>query len=223
MSRAPLRIVCIAVALAGCTRREPPQWDAGGGSLAVVALPPGMAVQSDAAGADASDAGAAAIADAGDLSGEDAGTLPQTHDEPEPSGARFDGRVAALWDAIVNDDPDRAMPFFFPLTAYEQVKAISNPARDWRLRLVAAYKRDIRDLHLRLGPHASHAKLVRVEVPMPRARWVDPGEEYNRIGYWRVFGTKLRGDVDGRTVTIDVTSLISWRGEWYCVHLSGVK
>jgi hypothetical protein len=58
---------------------------------------------------------------------------------------------------------------------------------------------------------------------MARARWVEPGEEYNKIGYYRVFGTRLRGEADGHTVTVDVASLISWRGEWYCVHLSGVK
>ncbi len=39
-----------------------------------------------------------------------------------------------IWDAIVHDDPDRAMPFFFPVTAHEQVKAIYSPASDWRRR-----------------------------------------------------------------------------------------
>jgi len=38
----------------------------------------------------------------------------------------------------VNDDPRSPMPSFFPLTAYLQVKAISDPADDWHDRLVAA-------------------------------------------------------------------------------------
>jgi hypothetical protein len=50
-----------------------------------------------------------------------------------------------------------------------------------------------------------------------------PGEEYNKIGYYRVFGSRLRYEVDGAAHAIDVKSLISWRGEWFVVHLSAVK
>ncbi len=155
--------------------------------------------------------------------GPDPGTLPQTKDKPEASGAAFDARVAALWDAIVKDEPDHAMPFFFPVTAYEQVKGIPNPASDWRRRLVAAYKRDIHALHKRLGDHAVDAKFVRADVPQDRARWVEPNEESNTLGYYRVYGTRLAYEVDGKERNLEVTSLISWRGEWYVVHLSGFK
>jgi hypothetical protein len=155
--------------------------------------------------------------------GPDPGTLPQTKDKPEASGAAFDARVAALWDAIVKDEPDRAMPFFFPVTAYEQVKGIPNPASDWRRRLVAAYKRDVHALHKRLGEHAADAKLLRADVPQDRARWVEPNEESNTLGYYRVYGTRLAYEVDGKERSLEVTSLISWRGEWYVVHLSGFK
>src|SRR5262249_41803396 len=123
--------------------------------------------------------------------GADPSHLPQTHDAPHATGPAFDARVAALWDAIVHDDPDRAMPFFFPVGAYEQVKDVGDPASDWRRRLVAAYKHDIHALHARLGDDADRAKLVALEVPEARSRWVDPGEEYNKIGYYRVFGSKL--------------------------------
>ena len=148
---------------------------------------------------------------------------PQTKDKPEASGAAFDARVAALWDAIVKDDPDRAMPFFFPVTAYEQVKAITNAASDWRRRLVAAYKRDVHALHKRLGDQAASAKFVRADVPQDRARWVEPNEESNKLGYYRVYGTRLVYELDGKERSLEVTSLISWRGEWYVVHLSGFK
>ena len=147
----------------------------------------------------------------------------QTKDKPEASGAGFDARVAALWDAIVKDEPDRGMPFFFPVTAYEQVKGIPNPASDWRRRLVAAYKRDIHALHKRLGEHAGGAKLLRADVPQDRARWVEPNEESNTLGYYRVYGTRLAYEIDGKERALEVTSLISWRGEWYVVHLSGFK
>jgi hypothetical protein len=154
--------------------------------------------------------------------GDAIGKLPQTHDVPKLD-AVFEARARALFDAIVADDPDRAMPFFFPLPAYQQVKAIANPSADWRARLVAHYARDIHAAHAKLGDLASHARFTAADVPMDRARWVEPNEEYNRIGYFRVYGTKLRGEADGKPIAVDVTSLISWRGEWFCVHLTGVK
>ena len=153
----------------------------------------------------------------------DPATLPQTRDKPEASGAVFDTRVAALWEAIVRDEPERALPFFFPLPAYEQVKAIQNPAADWKRRLVGAYSRDIHELHKKLGKDAEQAKFVRFEAG-PAPRWVEPNEEYNKLGYWRVFGSKLRWErADGKAEAIDVKSLISWRGEWFVVHLSAIK
>lgn len=220
-------IVAISLASAGCSRGEPP---APAGIDAAVSPMPGphpgssgtaAATTADAA-APAPDAGArgAAIADAGDP-----GALPQTKDRPKAEGAAFDARAAALWDAIVHDEPDRAMPFFFPLSAYEQVKDVGSPAADWRRRLVAAYKRDIHALHKRLGDRADEAKLVRVEVPDDRAKWVEPDEEYNKLGYWRVYGTRIvyTTSEGGRERAFDVSSLISWRGEWYVVHLTGFK
>ena len=221
-----LASVALLAAALGCHREEPPS--AVGVDGAVAPLPPPVAASaapgsgSPSAVPTASSA-APAVAIAAADAGPDPGTLPQTKDKPEASGAVFDARVAALWDAIVKDEPDRAMPFFFPVTAYEQVKGIPNPASDWRRRLVAAYKRDIHALHKRLGEHATDARFVRADVPQDRARWVEPNEESNTLGYYRVYGTRLAYDIDGKERALEVTSLISWRGEWYVVHLSGFK
>ena len=131
--------------------------------------------------------------------------------------------MKGLWEAIVADEPARAMAFFFPLGAYRQVKDISDPASDWNRRLAAAYSRDIHALHARLGDGASRARLVSFEVPQERARWVEPGEEYNKIGYYRVFGSRLHYAIDDAPHVIEVKSLISWRGDWYVVHLSAIQ
>ncbi len=149
----------------------------------------------------------------------DPATLPQTHDEPTDNDA-LRARAEALWEGIQNDDPDRAMAFFFPRAAYEQVKAIPDPARDWRWRLVAHYKRDIHAAHVSLGRQATAARMIGLELGA-RPRWVEPGEEGNKLGYWRVYGSRLRYAVEGQERTLEITSLISWRGEWYVVHLSG--
>jgi hypothetical protein len=210
-------------------RGEPPvaNVDAAVAPLPLVATAR-AAERADASTNASSSTGTSASADAGagavdPPDGGDPGALEQTRDKPPASGAAFESRAAALWDGIVHDDPDRAMPFFFPVSAYEQVKAIGNPASDWRRRLVANYKRDIHALHKRLGDDAEAAKLVRADIPDDRARWVDPGEEYNKLGYWRVYGTRLVYSVDGKERSFDVSSLISWRGEWYVVHLTGFK
>jgi len=120
----------------------------------------------------------------------------------------------------VADDPARAMPFFFPLSAYRQVKAVHDPAGDWQNRLVAAYTRDIHALHRQLGAHAADATLVGLDVPDGAATWVDPGQEYNKLGYWRVYGSALRYTAGGQTFRLPIYSLISWRGAWYVVHMT---
>jgi len=246
--RKSLRIGAILATLAwgagagtACARRDPPSWDAGSGSLSVSPLPPpgtGPTSQdgSSAPSAPVHEGGGAATPGApGDASGGagdeaapavDPGTLPQTRDRPRSSDPAFAARAKALWDAIVADDPDVATPAFFPVEAYKQVKAIASPEVDHKRRLLAAFARDIHRMHERLeaGPgHASGATFVELDVPSERARWVDPGEESNKIGYWRVYGTKLRYQAAGRPSTFDVASLISWRGEWYVVHLAGFK
>ena len=51
-----------------------------------------------------------------------------------------------------------------------------------------------------------------------------PGSEGNRIGYFRVLRSQLRFTLaDGKTKDFELTSLISWRGQWYVVHLNGFK
>ena len=67
------------------------------------------------------------------------------------------------------------------------------------------------------------ATFLGVDVPNDQAVWIQPGEESNKLPYWRVYGTTLRYSVKGETRTMPVTSLISWRGEWYVVHLGAVR
>jgi hypothetical protein len=53
---------------------------------------------------------------------------------------------------------------------------------------------------------------------------MDPGKEGNKLGYYRVTRSKLRYlDAGGTEHTLGLTSLISWRGEWFVVHLDGFK
>jgi len=148
--------------------------------------------------------------------------LPQTRDRPSVESSSFRWRLDQLVAAIAHDDPERALPAFFPRVAYEQVKAVPNPGRDWEQRLVGAFRRDIHDYHRLLGPGAASARLAALLVDERRVRWMEPGAEGNRLGYHRVTRSRLRLRLSsGAERELELTSLISWRGEWYVVHLHG--
>jgi hypothetical protein len=150
--------------------------------------------------------------------------LPQTEDKPRTDSPFFQQQARKLFEAIVADDPDLARPFFFPVLAYEQVKDVKNPARDWEYRLIAAFERQVHEYHRLLGKRRAETRFLRLEVPEERAEWMKPGREGNRLGYYRVLRSRLfYADADGKERSLEVTSLISWRGEWYLVHLHGFE
>jgi hypothetical protein len=217
----------LVVASLGCSRAEPPGPALEGASPSATPPPPALGPGLSVAPSASAPLVAPTVVDAATASTasseDDPGALPQTRDRPKAEGPAFEARAAALWEAIVTDSPERALPFFFPVKAYEQVKAIPRPESDWKHRLVAAYSRDIHALHKKLGDDPKSAKLVRLEVPSGGGRWVEPDEETNKLGYFRVYGSRLRYEVEGKERSFEVKSLISWRGEWYVVHLSGFK
>ena len=84
--------------------------------------------------------------------------------------------------AVGDTSPDTgAGGSFFPRGAYIQVNAISNPAADYRNRLIALVDLDTRALHLRVGPGAT---LLGVDVPDRSATWVTPGLVSVPIARW---------------------------------------
>jgi hypothetical protein len=151
------------------------------------------------------------------------GSLPQTPDKPAGDDQLLANNAHALFDAVVRDDPTLALPFFFPLDAYIQVKDISDPTHDYDTRLIPNYNEDIHSLHAQLGNDAAGAQFVGITVPEGDAQWITPGVEYNKGSYWRVYGTTIQYTVNGVTKSFPVTSLISWRGEWYAVHLGAIR
>jgi hypothetical protein len=158
------------------------------------------------------------------LLGADGKALPQTEDRPRPDSPALVQKIELLTQAILKDDPALALPAFFPVVAYEQVKDIANPARDWKLRLVAAFERNIHEYHRAIGAKVQSLRVVGLEIPEPGVRWMKPGSEGNRVGYFRVLRSKLRLETDqGKSLAFEITSFISWRGEWYIVHLKGFE
>jgi hypothetical protein len=164
------------------------------------------------------------LASAPKLLGDDGKPLKQTEDRPKADSAAFDARMALLWKAIVSDDPSLAEAAFFPSVAYEQVKDIENPASDWKNRLLKAFGRNIHGYHEKLGSDPAKAVLLGVDIDDGRVKWMAPGKEGNKVGYYRVTRNRIRyKDASGAEKKLELTSLISWRGEWFVVHLDGFK
>jgi len=152
----------------------------------------------------------------------DPGTLPQTDEKPTGTGAEFDSRMKVLANAIITNTPDTAVSAFFPVAAYKQTKKNTDPAADWKNRLIANFKVDVAAANKKLGANAKNAVFTGVTVPAT-AVWVKPGEEYNVGPYWRVFKAQMNFTVDGKNVQIPIESMISWRGQWYVVHLGTIR
>lgn len=230
-----LHSVLACALLSACTRAEPP---AGGADAPqpVTATPakssakPQQPVVTKSAATVASSA-PLAVLDAATPAPlvpallDDAGKpLPQTEDRPKVDSAWFKSRGEKLFQSIVKDDPESSLEFFFPLVAYQSVKDVADPARDYKYRLLKNFKRDVHDYHGAVGDEPEKARFVAIEVPEDQAKWMKPHSEGNKLGYFRVLRSRLRfQDSRGKERELEITSFISWRGEWYLVHLHGFK
>jgi hypothetical protein len=151
-----------------------------------------------------------------------AGRLPQTMVRPSARDRAFRAMVTDLWLAVRTGKPSLGRAAFFPVAAYKQVKAIADPAGDWRTRLWLEFVLDVRAAHRLLGRDARAARLVRVIVDSPGAAWITPGVCYNSTGYWHVANSRVVYRLHGQERSFGIASLISWRGVWYVVHFGGV-
>ena len=150
------------------------------------------------------------------------GTLPQTTTLPSSTSPQFHAEMADLWQGVVSGSTAPAMPAFFPLGAYLQLKTIPDPRQDWQDRLVGGFSVDLAAAHALLGSAASNAQLVGVTVPTQYAHWVTPGVCYNSIGYYEVPNARVVYRVGAAERSFGIASMISWRGQWYVVHLGAV-
>jgi hypothetical protein len=148
-----------------------------------------------------------------------AGALPQTQAFPSADSAAFHHAMQDLWLAVTTGNAHLALPAFFPLAAYQKLKAIYDPTSDWKYRLWYDFTLDVHAAHQIVSPDA---RLVRVLVAGYDAAWVYPGICDNSIGYWHVSGARVVYRQDGQERSIGIASLISWRGVWYVVHFGAV-
>jgi hypothetical protein len=147
------------------------------------------------------------------------GNLPQTSAKPS-FGAPLTKEMRLLWRAIQANSPAEGLAEFFPRGAYIAMKtgAIDSPASDYSDRLIYFFNLDLAAYRSRIdtgGP----ATFVRVLANPADAEWIAPGVCENKIGYWHEPGIRLVYRHGSVIQSVEVDSLISWRGVWYVVHL----
>lgn len=142
--------------------------------------------------------------------------LPQTAVLPSVTTPLFHQEMQQVFAAVTGDDPALAAPAFFPLAAYRQIKALADPAADYRNRLQPHFALDVAAAHQLVGPGAT---LLSVQVALPDVRWIPPGACYNQVGYWHLPGTRLVYREGGLVRSLGIAHMISWRGVWYVIHL----
>jgi hypothetical protein len=155
----------------------------------------------------------------------DAGALREevardNHVQPPLSSDELTGRARGLFDAIARDEPALGEPFWFPKEPFIPLKDVKGPDRYWE-NLHGTYLHDIHALH-RKRKSWTGAEFVDFTVGST-PKWVKPGDEANKIGYYRSFRGKLRYRIDQALTTIEVHTIISWQGKWYITHLRKFK
>jgi hypothetical protein len=153
----------------------------------------------------------------------DPGTLPQTDEFPAANTPQFTSEMQALWAGVLQGSVRPALPAFFPQSAYAQLKTgLYDPTGDWSNRLVADYGLDIQAAHALVASDPSGASFVGVNVPEQYGHWIHSGICANGIGYYEVANSRLVYQFQGQTRSFGIASMISWRGEWYVVHLGAI-
>lgn len=130
--------------------------------------------------------------------------------------------MTSLWNAVSTGTVQDALPTFFPEAAYVQLKAVPNAQGDFTQRLVVEYEQDVTAAHQLLGPDAAAAQLLSVNADSAYAHWVPAGVCYNDVGYFELPNTRVVYSVNGQVSSFGIASMISWRGEWYIVHLGAI-
>jgi hypothetical protein len=150
------------------------------------------------------------------------GTLPQTGTFPTTTSPVFVANMAALWNAVVTNSLPTGMTAFFPEAAYVQLKTVASASSDFTNRLESEYGLDIAAAHALLGPDPAAAQFVGVNADSSDGHWINPGVCDNDVGYFELPNTRVVYTVDGQTQSFGIASMISWRGEWYVVHLGAI-
>lgn len=219
-------LVCgLSLLLFGCGNSTPPPngatSDAAAAATATATAAPSASAPPAPTASAIADAGPPEVADAGADACEPPPPPVVADNKVNPTeGPELQDRARRLLEAIAKDDPERAEAFWFPKEPFIPLKDIKDPGKYWS-QLHRTYAKDIHTLHKKRKKWDG-AEFVKFEG-WSHPKWVKPGDEANKIGYYRAFHGKLRYRIDGKEQEIDVHTIITWQGRWYITHLRKFK
>ncbi len=144
-------------------------------------------------------------------------TAGQAEPAAPPDMALSRARVELLVQAIRKDEPELALPLFFPAAAFDQVKAIKDPGRYHR-KLVKVYLEDVRALRKGLKD-PNNIELISVEAGRQKT-WMKRGAEGNHLPYWAMYKARVTVKDGDRTRVLPLRVMINWGDQWYVTHLT---
>lgn len=145
---------------------------------------------------------------------------PANKARPPIDSEELQSRARALFDAIVQNNPSLAEDLWFPRDPFLILKDIKDPGKYWD-QLHRTYAKDIDKLHKKRKSWQG-AEFEKFEPGSP-PKWVKPGDEGNKIGYFRTVKGNLVYKMEGKSHKIEVRVMISWQKRWYITHLSKFK
>jgi hypothetical protein len=151
---------------------------------------------------------------------QESGTTADNFTPPTTDAADLERRARALFDAVVKDEPSLGEPFWFPKEPFLVLKDPPDPGGYWE-KLHRAYADDIHALHAS-RPSWDRVDFDHFELGSP-PRWMNPGDEHNRIGYYRSLGGTIHYRDGDKSDAFVVDVIITWQGKWYVTHLRRVR
>ena len=150
----------------------------------------------------------------------DADYDPANKAKPPIDSEELQARARGLFDAVVQNNPSLGEDFWFPKEPFLILKDIKDPGKYWD-QLHRAYVKDIEKLHKKRASWDG-CEFEKFEPGSP-PKWVKPGEEGNKIGYYRTVKGSLVYKAEGKSHKLEVRVIISWQKRWYITHLSKFK
>ena len=138
---------------------------------------------------------------------------PPAVPDPGPSVER----AKLFVEALRQDKPEIALPFFFPKEEFRRVKAIKDPDR-YHKRLVRIYDEDLRAMRKTLKDPAS-IEFVGFELGRQK-NWVERGKEGNAYPYWANYKASVKIMDAGKEKVLKLRVIINWGDQWYVTHLT---
>ena len=142
--------------------------------------------------------------------------------KPPATSDAFAARMTMFFNGFKSGNNALALKGFLPVSAYVVLKQGHGNAADWQYRLVDKdFIPQLNILRKRFGKDLPTATYVTTIVPEKSANVCPVGQEENKAPYWRVYMSRVVFQLDGKDRSFLINTMISFRGEWYIVHLIG--